>query len=112
MENDTPDKKGRLLAGSKKVVTKVLKIRRGMKIYFSFGAGVSTGIVTFRQLYGLTGAVWISLCFAALAGAATTAFMLLLLEITRKITASLTALGLKLLEKIKAKKENEKNGDQ
>ena len=97
--------KSKVLDRSKKAVTVFFRIRRGIKIYFALSTGISTGIVTFRQLFRLTEHIPISLYYAALAGAATTAFMLLILEITRHIIAKLKALGLKLYEKIKTFKE-------
>ncbi len=95
----------------KGAVIKALKIRRMIKIFFSFTAGISTAIYSYTQLYEVTQHRPISVYYAILAGAATTAFALLFMEIIRSITGGLKKTAIKLLDKLKKRnEENKKNG--
>lgn len=108
MDNkETADKKKRLFEKLIKAVTTVLKIRRGIKIFFAFGTGISMIAASYKALYDIIQYVPLSLYYAVLAGAATTAFTLLFMEIIRVLIGCLKKLGLKQLDKIKTGKKGQ-----
>lgn len=98
MDNtSSPDKLKHLIDKLVKAVTKMLKVRRTVKIFFAFVMGVSTGIAFYRQLYKLIENRPLSVYYAVLAGAAATAFALLFMEIIRKLIGLLKKAGVKLI---------------
>lgn len=90
------DKK-ELFDKTKRYITRALKVRRAIKTFLAFSIGISTGIVTYQELYVHTGCKPISICYAILVGAATIALAL----IVRFIIDKCKKIGLWLFHKIK-----------
>lgn len=98
--------KMQLIQKGKKAVSAFFRVRRGIKIFFACGTGISTGIYSFKVLYELTGHGLISLYYAILAGAATIVYALIFMEVMRRLIALLKKPGLKLYKKAVPEKEN------
>ncbi|MBR1393263.1 MAG: hypothetical protein IJ561_05450 [Ruminococcus sp.] len=104
------DKK-KVLDKSVKAVGKAMKIRRVLKQIFAFGTGISTGIATYRIILPITENKPYTVALAVLAGAATTAFALLFMEIIRLIIDKLKKAGLWLWDKRKPSKKESEDSD-
>ena len=98
------DKK-KVIDRSVKAVGRALKIRRTLKQIFAFGAGISTAIASYRIITPITENKPYTLTLAVLAGAATTAFALLFMEIIRLVTGKLKSVGIKLWDKLRPAKK-------
>ncbi|MBR1750635.1 MAG: hypothetical protein IJ740_07100 [Ruminococcus sp.] len=99
--------KDKALEKAKRYTSRFFLIRRIIRIVFAIGAGISSGIVTFRQAYDLTGRLPVSLAAAFMLGTFVAVFGVGLLELVRLIISLLKKLGLKILKKLRKGKKKE-----